>query len=190
MVHTNRNKVIIFYDEKDTRYLDRLHVHLSYYENKDLLEVWDNTNISPGEIRREERQKALASAKVAVLLISADFLASKFVDDELPVLLDAQKADGAIILSIIIGPCAFHDTELSEFQAINNPLKQIPLISLYCFMQPLLDKIYYTNQQSLIKVSMILYSQDKLLRYEGEQEFLNGRKRRIRLRPLQVSAML
>jgi hypothetical protein len=67
---------------------------------------------------------------VAVLLISADFLASEFIaTDELPPLLKAAKEDGAVILPLILSPCMFLQTKtLSQFQTVNNPSQ--PLIGL------------------------------------------------------------
>jgi len=87
--------------------------------------------VLPGAIWREEINKALLCAKVAILLVSADFLASKFIaENELPPLLAAARIDGAIILPVILSPCRFTDTELSQFQAVNSPSKPIISMSL------------------------------------------------------------
>jgi hypothetical protein len=77
-----------------------------------------------------------------VLLISADFLASDFVDkDELPPLLRASEKEGVVILPLILKPCRFMKTNsISQFQAINPPSK--PLIGMEEVEQELLfDKI-------------------------------------------------
>jgi NACHT domain/TIR domain len=117
-----RTKVFISYSHNDARHLDRLHVHLAHYERLGLIESWDDTKIVPGTIWREEIKRAIASAKVAILLVSADFLASQFiVEDELPPLLTAAQAGGAVILSIILSPCGFEASSLSQFQALNSP---------------------------------------------------------------------
>src|SRR5260370_17728962 len=107
MAQIKRNKVVIFYSNKDERHIDRIRVHLDFLEIKGLIEVWDDADIAPGAVRQEEFQHALFSASVTILLISADFLASTFFKDDLPILLDLHKDRGAVILSIIIGPCAF-----------------------------------------------------------------------------------
>jgi len=81
-------------------------------------------------LRREEIKNAIESAKVAVLLVSADFLASDFIaTDELPSLLNAAQEDGATILPVIVSPSRFRHTQsLSQFQTVNNPSK--PLTSM------------------------------------------------------------
>lgn len=125
-----RNKVFISYSHRDKRWLDRLQVHLKPLERKGLVERWDDTRIEPGSNWQEEIRQALAATKVAVLLISADFLASDYIaEHELPPLLEAAERDGATILPVIVSPSLFQDTpELSRFQAVNDPTR--PLVAL------------------------------------------------------------
>jgi hypothetical protein len=124
-----RTKVFICYNRRDARHLARLHVHLAYYKRRGLLDVWDDTKVLPGGLWREEINLALLCARVAILLVSADFLASRFIAEyELPPLLAAARTGGTIILPVILSPCRFTDSELSQFQAVNSPSK--PLISM------------------------------------------------------------
>jgi hypothetical protein len=125
-----RDKVFISYSHQDTKWLKRLRVHLRPLERGNNIDVWDDTKIKPGSKWKDEIRKALGSTKVAVLLISADFLASDFIaTDELPPLLKAAEEDGAMILPFILSPSRFLKNEsLSQFQTVNNPSK--PLIGL------------------------------------------------------------
>ncbi len=96
------------------------------------MEVWDDTHISPGTKWQDEIAAALASAKVAILLISAAFLASDFImDNKLPPLLEAASNGGTTILCVIVNPSRFQRTpELAQFQAVNSPnrpLSKLPL---------------------------------------------------------------
>jgi hypothetical protein len=86
--------------------------------------------INPGTNWRKEIEQALRTAKIALLLISADFYASDFiVENELPALLKNASQKGTKILSLILKPSRFdRDKSLSKFQAINDPSQ--PLISL------------------------------------------------------------
>jgi hypothetical protein len=128
---TVRTKVFISYSHSDREWLTRLQTHLKTLENEGIdVDVWDDTRIKAGDKWKQEIKKALDKAKIAVLLISTDFLASDFiVKNELPPLLKASKQNGAVILPLILKPSRFtRHKELSEFQAVNDPAR--PLIKL------------------------------------------------------------
>jgi DNA-binding NarL/FixJ family response regulator len=60
----------------------------------------------------DEIQCALASAKVAILLVSADFLSSDFVlNEEVPRLLDRRHSEGLYVIPIVITPCPWQHVE-------------------------------------------------------------------------------
>jgi hypothetical protein len=136
-----RKGVFISYSHADAEWLERLQKHLKPLQREGI-EVWDDTRLEAGERWRDEIRDALADAKVAILLISADFLASDFiVTDELPPLLRAAADEGAIILPVILSPCRFARMEsLSRFQSVNDPEK--PLAQLrHANREKVLDKV-------------------------------------------------
>jgi len=119
---STRTKVFISYSHKDAKYLEQLLEHLAYEERNNLIDAWSDKKIAPGSQWREEIKRAIESTKVAVLLISPSFLASKFIaEDELPPLLRAAEKEGAAILSVIVRPSNFEYTDLANFQAVNSP---------------------------------------------------------------------
>lgn len=127
--HSTRTKAFISYSHVDEKYRQRLRIHLQQYIREQNIEVWDDTRIQVGAIWKDEIKQAIASAKVAILLISADFLASDFIaNDELPPLLEAAEKDGLIISSVILSSCGFKNTKLAQYQAFNNPSE--PLMDL------------------------------------------------------------
>jgi hypothetical protein len=125
----NLLKVFISYSHQDSKYLKRLLVHLVTLERNGMIDTWSDTKIVPGANWRDEIRQAIESAKVAVLLISADFLASQFIaENELPPLLAAAKTKGTAILPVILSPCDVESSNLSQFQAVNslsNPLTKM-----------------------------------------------------------------
>jgi hypothetical protein len=126
-----RNKVFISYSHKDAKWLNRLQVHLKPLERTGEITRWDDTLIKPGEKWREAIKRGLGEAKVAVLLISADFLASDFIhSNELPPLLSAAESEGVVILQIVLSPCRFEETEsLSQFQSVNPSSKPLGMMT-------------------------------------------------------------
>lgn len=123
-------KVFISYAHSDAKVLDRLRVHLKPLEKQSRIVAWSDQNIRAGGKWKEEIAKNIDHAAVAVLLVSADFLASDFiVDHELPPLLLKAEADGTRIIPVIVKPCGFTRQEaLSSFQALNDP--KHPLLAL------------------------------------------------------------
>jgi tetratricopeptide (TPR) repeat protein len=125
-----RRKVFVSYSHQDTEWLKRLQVHLRNLERRGLVELWDDTRIRPGADWRRDIRDALDSASVAILLISADFIASDFIaENELPPLLAAAENRGLTILPLILSPSLFEEIEsLARFQTVNPPSR--PLIKL------------------------------------------------------------
>lgn len=106
--------------------------HLRCYEQESLLDVWADTRIKTGQDWKREIALALDRASVAILLISADFLASEFIrNNELPPLLEAARTDGVKIMPVILGHCGYESMpHLKKFQAINSPSKPVSSMSV------------------------------------------------------------
>jgi hypothetical protein len=114
--------VFVSCSHRDSKWLERLQVHLKPLEREGLTTCWDDTRIQAGADWRAEIEQALASAKAAVLLVSPDFLASDFIHhEELPVLLEAAQQRGTRILPVILSHCRYAESPLGRFQAVNAP---------------------------------------------------------------------
>ncbi|MCB2409238.1 toll/interleukin-1 receptor domain-containing protein [Hymenobacter lucidus] len=121
-METTRTSVFISYSHADSHWREMLAIHLHPLMRDQHVQIWSDRDIRKGERWQERIRRQLAQAKVAIFLVSADFLASDFIHaEELPPLLVAAEQEGAILLSIIVRPCAFQDSPLSILQAVNNP---------------------------------------------------------------------
>lgn len=129
MTPQEQGKVFISYSHADRKWLERLNVHLKPLRLSE--DIWTDERIDAGMKWRDEIDRALAEARVAVLLVSPDFLASDFISDvELPSLVESASAHGTRILTVILGPVrAAGETEpmlpavktLLQFQTVNDP---------------------------------------------------------------------
>jgi ATP-dependent Clp protease ATP-binding subunit ClpX len=126
IVNLHRNKVFLSYSRKDAEYLAELRSMLAPLVRNGTVDVWFDGDIKPSANWREEVRKALESTRVAVLLVSPNFLASDFViREELPYFLRMADKGGVKILWILLGDCLFEETELSDYQAAHDIAKPL-----------------------------------------------------------------
>jgi TIR domain len=122
------NVFVSYSHDDEPKWLERIQKHLAPLARDGQLDLWNDTRIDSGQRWRDEIKAALAYADVAVLLISANFYASDFIDkNELPPLLEAAESErGLVILGIHINYSDFeNDPRLSRYQTVNRPNRPI-----------------------------------------------------------------
>ena len=117
-----RNQLFISYSHVDREWVDRLQKAIHPLVRSHGLRLWDDSQIQPGDKWKEEIETALAAAKVALLLVSLDFLSSEFVtNSELPQLRAAAEEEGLQILWVPVGASLVRETWIHGYQALLDP---------------------------------------------------------------------
>jgi len=115
--NSKRTKVYVSYSKSDKKYLEDIEKHFKLYKE---IDFWNDTKILIGKNKEEEIQKAINETKVAILLISIDFLISESIEtNELRPLLKSATEEEVIIFPVILRPCSLEESELNQFQPVN-----------------------------------------------------------------------
>lgn len=125
-----RKEVFISYARRDGEYRDELGLHLKAMSRTREITWWDDTQIKTGAKWDTEIKAALARAKIAIMMVSVNLIASDYVwEKELPALLEAAENEGATILWVPVSTCDLEDTIIAKYQAIidpKTPLDKLP----------------------------------------------------------------
>src|SRR5215510_7580657 len=122
--------VFISYSHKDAKWLEKLKQFLRPLEDRELIRVWDDTEIRPGSDWLGEISKALESECVAVFLVTQNLLDSPFIrEKELPALIEGAKNRGCLIFWIAVSSSTFEDSPLAKFQGAIPPSAPLDLMS-------------------------------------------------------------
>lgn len=130
--------VFVSYSRNDSEYFEELKKPLLLLANQLMLEIWDDGRIDPGSVWVNEVESALERSSAAVLLVSNDFLSSRFMTDlGLPRILHKWQSKTFLILIIYIRHSVVEDLfylvggkkiALTDIQALNT--KDRPLSKL------------------------------------------------------------
>jgi internalin A len=134
-----RSRAFISYSRDDKKWLDELRITLKPLERNGL-DLWCDEKMQPGTKWQEELQKALNETKVAILLVSPNFLASNFIHNtELPAFIEAAKHEGLVICWIPIEASNHEHTALKHYQSVHDPAKPLAGLSRSQRKQALVD---------------------------------------------------
>lgn len=121
---SSRRGVFISYSHRDKKWLERLKMILKPALGVE--DIWDDTQIAVGASWSDEIEKAIAAARVAVLLVTPALLSSDFiVSNELPRIIERQTKEGLTILWVAVEPALFEHSPLFAIQAANNPMRPL-----------------------------------------------------------------
>ncbi len=106
-----RPVIFISYSQEDEEEKDELLSHLGVVQNTGI-DLWSVDQIRAGADFEVEICKAIAQAKIAILLITAKYLTSEFIlSKEIPALLERRKHEGLTVFPVIATACAWETVD-------------------------------------------------------------------------------
>lgn len=101
-----QNNIFISYSHRDKVWKNLLIKYFKVLENQGLIARWDDRHIQAGANWAQQIKQAAVQARMAIFLISDDFLASKFIiQQEVPYFLQRRENGELIVFPIIIKDC-------------------------------------------------------------------------------------
>lgn len=124
--------IFISYSHKDEDWKDEFLSHLHVLKKHKGISIWDDRQIKVGDDWYPKIKLEIDNAKLAILLITKDFLTSDFIcREEIPKLLDQRKNKGLTIFPIIVKPCPWRSvpwlTKIQGATKNNDPLSRFSL---------------------------------------------------------------
>ena len=114
-----RCRVAVSYAHADDRLRQRFSNHLDQAVREGMIEAWDDRWIVAGTDWRSEIDERFREAEVVVLLVSDDFLNSRFcMDVELPLALARAARQEATVVPVIVRPCDWEKTVFKDWQVV------------------------------------------------------------------------
>lgn len=121
-------KIFIAYAHEDKQLLQKLRTHLNVMRRQQHCEIFFDGEIMPGETWDRRLKDELHAAHIFVLLVTAEFLDSEYVNEtELPKILERMKAGEAEVVAVILKDCLWELTELQHLQVVlheGNPIEE------------------------------------------------------------------
>jgi small GTP-binding protein len=117
---TSPLKVFISYSHKDESFKNELVTMLIGLQRRGIVDTWQDCRIEPGDEWNKAIQNAMNECDLALLLVSPDYIASRFIqEEEQPKFLQRRKEMQLCVIPIIVRPCTWEsEPVLKDLQAL------------------------------------------------------------------------
>lgn len=107
------------YSPKDERLRNELENHLALLQRQGVIKGWYDRRIQAGDERQSEIDEHLNSARIILLLVSVDFIASDYCYGlEMERALERHERGEAIVIPIILRPVDWESSPFGKLQAL------------------------------------------------------------------------
>ena len=120
-------KIFISYSHQDEPFKNELVTTLAGLQRRGIVEAWQDRRIEAGDDWNTAIQEAMNDCDLALLLVSPDYLASRFIqEEEQPKLLQRRQELQLRVIPIIVRPCPWQsEPVLKDLQALPRDNKAV-----------------------------------------------------------------
>src|ERR1044071_2992856 len=119
MTARSPGRVFFSYSHADEAYRDRLEKALAMLKRQGIIETWHDRRIVPGAQLDQIISTELESARLILLLVSLDFLASDYCYDvEMRRAMQRHEAGETQVVPIILRPCDWRGAPFGRLTAL------------------------------------------------------------------------
>ena len=119
-------EVFFSYSHKDESLRDELATHLKLLQRQGIISAWHDRGIPAGAEWDRQINYHLQRARIILLLVSADFLASDYCwDMEVNQAMQRHEAGEATVIPIILRPCDWTSTPFGKLQTLPKDARPI-----------------------------------------------------------------
>lgn len=165
------------YSHKDEPFRETLETHLAILKRQGFIEGWHDRRIAPGDNWEEEINLNLQNARVTLLLVSSNFLASDYCYDTETIFSLEQHENGAcIVIPIILKPCLWTKSHFKHLQALPKDGKPITTWTNE-------DEAWLDVAEGILKVVEKINSKPKSIAIKGDGNVAIGGNTTIDRKP-------
>ena len=123
---TDGYELFYSFSTKDESLRIQLETHLAMLKREKLIREWHFQKIPPGTAFRDEIDKHLTTARIILLLVSADFLASDYCYTiEMKRAIERHKKGSAVVIPIILRECDWDKAPFADLEALPKNAKPV-----------------------------------------------------------------
>lgn len=137
----HQTRIFISCASRDHRWRDRLRDHLNVLAGQSTIDIWDESQITPGDAWRETLKRKLGEAQIAILLISTNLLTSEiFLTEQVPSILQRHEEKRLALYPLLLKECSWELVPWLARLSIR-PLDRRPVASLKSRADEVLAKV-------------------------------------------------
>ena len=169
-----------------------LRKHLMPLQRRGLITIWSDTDIDAGDAWEEEIKKHLDTAKIILLLISPDFMASDYCySTEMERALQRNEQKEARVIPIILRPTAWKGAPFDKLQMLPSNAKPVTDRRSWQDADEALNDVIQQIDPVVIELLLPLYIDEamELVKKGRRADALAVYERALRLEPEYVAAL-